>query len=164
VGGIAHLGFVLLNSMAGTRMLHVPYKGSPLQTQATVSGETAMAFDSVAVMQPFIKAGRIRALAIGSPKRSLLLPEVPTVAEAGLPGYELTVWYGLFAPAATPREIVALLEREVVKALNGRGVKDEFAALGAEPVGSTGQELGSVVRRDMKKWTKVAQEAGVKSD
>ena len=164
IGGIAHLGFVLLNTMAGTRMTHVPYKGSPLQTQATVAGEIAMTLDSIAVTQPFIKAGRIRALGLGSVKRSPLMPEVPTIAEAGLPGYELLAWYALFAPAATSPDIVRALQREVVKGLAGRNVAQDFGALGAEPVGSTSEELAGVVQRDLKKWAKVAQDAGVKAD
>ncbi len=164
VGGIAHLGFALLNTLAGTRMTHVPYKGSPLQTQATVAGEIAMTLDSIAVTQPFIKAGRIRALGVGAGKRSALMPEVPTIAEAGLPGYELVVWYALFAPAATPPEIVRLLQREVVRGLAGRNVAQDFGALGAEPVGGTPDELAGVVQRDLKKWAKVAQEAGVKAE
>jgi tripartite-type tricarboxylate transporter receptor subunit TctC len=164
IGGIAHLGFVLLNTMAGTRMTHVPYKGSPLQTQATVAGEIAMTLDSIAVTQPFVKAGRIRALGIGAVRRSPLMPEVPTIAEAGLPGYELLAWYALFAPAATSPDIVRVLQREVVKGLAGRNVAQDFGALGAEPVGSTSEELAGVVQRDLKKWAKVAQDAGVKAD
>ncbi len=164
VGGIAHLGFALLNTMAGTRMTHVPYKGSPLQTQATVAGEIAMTLDSIAVTQPFVKAGRIRALGIGATRRSPLMPEVPTIAEAGLPGYELVVWYALFAPAATPAEIVRQLQREVVRGLAGRSVPQDFGALGAEPVGGTPDELSAVVQRDLKKWAKVARDAGVKAD
>ena len=164
IGGIAHLGFVLLNTMAGTRMTHVPYKGSPLQTQATVAGEIAMTLDSIAVTQPFIKAGRIRALGVGAVKRSPLMPEVPTIAEAGLPGYELLAWYALFAPAATSPDVVRALQREVVKGLAGRNVAQDFGALGAEPVGSTSEELAGVVQRDLKKWAKVAQDAGVKAD
>ena len=145
-------------------MTHVPYKGSPLQTQATVAGEIAMTLDSIAVTQPFIKAGRIRALGVGAVKRSPLMPEVPTIAEAGLPGYELLAWYALFAPAATSPDVVRALQREVVKGLAGRNVAQDFGALGAEPVGSTSEELAGVVQRDLKKWAKVAQDAGVKAD
>jgi tripartite-type tricarboxylate transporter receptor subunit TctC len=164
VGGIAHLGFVEFNTMAGTRMTHIPYKGSPLQTQATVAGEVAMTFDSIPVTQPFIKANRVRALGVGAARRSALMPEVPTVGESGLPGFELASWYALFAPAATPPELIRVLQREVVKGLGGRGVPQDFAALGAEPVGSTAEALGAVVQRDLRKWAKVAREAGVKAE
>jgi tripartite-type tricarboxylate transporter receptor subunit TctC len=164
VGGIAHLGFVLLNNMAGTRMVHVPYKGSPLQTQAAVAGEVAIAFDSIPVTQPFIKAGRVRALGIGSVKRSALLPEVPTVAEGGLTGFELASWYAIFAPANTPADSVRLLQRTIVRALEGSAVREQFAAFGAEPVGGTPEELAAVVQRDLRKWAQVARDGGVKPE
>jgi tripartite-type tricarboxylate transporter receptor subunit TctC len=162
VGGIAHFGFVLFDSMAGIKMIHVPYKGSPLQTQATVAGEVTMTFDSVAVTQPFLKAKRIRALGVGTSKRSALLPDVPTISESGLSGFEMVAWYALFAPAATPAEIIRNLNREVVKALATRGMREEFATLGSEPIGSTPEELAATVRRDLRKWAKVARDAKVK--
>ena len=164
IGGIAHLGFVLLNNMAGTRMVHVPYKGSPLQTQAAVAGEVAIAFDSIPVTQPFIKAGRVRALGIGSAKRSALLPDVPSVAEAGLPGYELASWYAVFAPANTPADIVRTLNRAISKGLEGGAMRDQFATLGAEPVGGAPEELAAVVQKDLRKWAKVARDGGVKPE
>ncbi len=164
IGGIAHLGFVALNTAAGTRMIHVPYKGSPLQTQAAVAGEVAMAFDSIPVTQPFIKAGRVRALGIGSAKRSPLLPDVPSIAEAGLPGFELASWYAIFAPAATPPEIIRTLNRAISKGLEGNAMRDQFATLGAEPVGGTADELAATVQKDLKKWAKVARDGGVKPE
>ena len=164
VGGIAHLGFVLLNNMAGTRMVHIPYKGSPLQTQAAVAGEVAIAFDSIPVTQPFIKAGRVRALGIGSTKRSALLPEVPTVTEAGLPGYELASWYAIFAPANTPAEIVRTLNRAIVKGVDSAALREQFAPLGAEPAGGAPDDLAAVVQKDLRKWAKVARDGGVKPE
>jgi tripartite-type tricarboxylate transporter receptor subunit TctC len=164
IGGIAHFGFVLFNSMAGTKMVHIPYKGSPLQTQATVAGEVAMVFDSITVTQPFLKAKRIRALGVGSTKRSSLLPDVPTISEAGLSGFELISWYAMFAPAATPAEINRNLQHEVVKAIAARGMREEFAALGAEPIGSTPEELAATVQRDLKKWAIVARDSGIKAE
>ena len=164
IGGIAHLGFVTLNTAAGTRMIHVPYKGSPLQTQAAVAGEVALAFDSIPVTQPFIKSGRVRALGIGSAKRSALLPEVPSFAEAGLPGYELASWYAIFAPAATSPDIVRTLNRAIAKGLEGNAVRDQFATLGAEPVGGSSDELAATVQKDLKKWAKVARDGGVKPE
>jgi tripartite-type tricarboxylate transporter receptor subunit TctC len=156
--------FVLFNSMAGTKMVHVPYKGSPLQTQATVAGEVTMTFDSITVTQPFLKAKRIRALGVGSTKRSSLLPDVPTISEAGLSGFELISWYAMFAPAATPAEIIRNLQHEIVKAIAARGMREEFATLGAEPIGGTPEELATTVQRDLKKWAKVARDSGIKAE
>jgi tripartite-type tricarboxylate transporter receptor subunit TctC len=164
IGGIAHFGFVLFNSMAGTKMVHIPYKGSPLQTQATVAGEVAMVFDSITVTQPFLKAKRIRALGVGSAKRSSLLPDVPTISEAGLNGFELISWYAMFAPSATPAEIIRNLHQEIVKAIAARGMREEFATLGAEPIGGTPEELAATVQRDLKKWAKVARDSGIKAE
>ena len=164
IGGIAHLGTALFDSMAGTRMVHIPYKGSPLQTQATVAGETTMVFDSITVTESFIKAKRVRALGIASVKRSSLLPELPTISESGLKGYELASWYAMFAPGATPPEITRSVQRGVVKAIAAPGMREQFAALGAEPIGSTPEELAAVVQRDLKKWAKVARDANVKPE
>ncbi len=164
VGGIAHFGFVLFDSMAGTRMVHIPYKGSPAQTLATVAGEVSMVFDSIIATVPFVKAKRIRALGVSSAKRSSLLPDVPTISEAGLSGFELISWYALFAAAATPPEIVRNLHREVVKAITTRGMREEFATLGAEPIGSTPEELAATVQRELKKWAKIARDAGIKAE
>ena len=164
IGGIAHLGTALFDSMAGTRMVHIPYKGSPLQTQATIAGETSMVFDSITVTEPFIKAKRIRALGIASAKRSSLLPDLPTISESGLKGFELGSWYAMFAPGATPPEITRSLHRGVVKAIAASGMREQFAGLGAEPIGSTPEDLAVVVQRDLKKWAKVARDANVKPE
>ncbi len=163
MGGISHLGFELLDRMAGIRMTHVPYRGSPLQTQATVAGEVAMTMDSIPVTQPFIKSGRIRALGVGSTHRSPLMPEVPTIAEAGLPGYQLASWYALFAPSMVSEDIVTLLQKAVVKGLSGSSVRQDFALLGADPLASSPQDLANIVQQDLKKWLQVAKEAGIKA-
>ena len=164
IGGIAHLGTALFDSMAGTRMVHVPYKGSPLQTLATVTGETTMVFDSITVTESFIKAKRVRALGIASAKRSSLLPDLPTISESGLKGFELASWYAMFAPAATSPEITRNLQRGVVKAIAAPGMREQFAGLGAEPIGGTPEDLAAVVQRDLKKWAKVARDANVKPE
>ncbi|HEY4372071.1 MAG TPA: tripartite tricarboxylate transporter substrate binding protein [Burkholderiales bacterium] len=161
-GGISHLGFELFNSMAGTKMLHVPYKGSPLQTEAVVAGEVNLTMDSAPVTVPFIKAGRIRALGVASARRSALLPDVPTIAEAGLPGYEMQVWYGIFAPAATPPEVLRKLQDGITRALADSDMRDKLASLGAVPGNAVGAEFGALVKRDLVKWTKVARDAKVK--
>ncbi|MDB5805477.1 MAG: Tricarboxylate transport protein TctC [Betaproteobacteria bacterium] len=163
-GGIAHLGFELFNSMAGTKMLHVPYKGSPLQTEAAVAGEVNLTMDSATVTAPFIKAQRIRALGVASARRSALLPDVPTIAEAGLPGYEMQVWYGIFAPAATPQDGLRKLQGAIAKALAEPDTRDKLAALGAVPGTVASDEFGALVKRDLAKWTRVAREGNVKME
>jgi tripartite-type tricarboxylate transporter receptor subunit TctC len=164
VGGIAHFGFAHFDAMAGITMTHIPYRGSPAQTLATVAGETTAVFDSITTTEPFIKANRVRALGVGSAKRSSLLPDVPTISEAGLNGYELVSWYAVFAPAATPQELVRNLQREIVKSIGAPGMREQFAGVGAEPVGGMPEELAAVVQRDIRKWAKVAQDAGVKAE
>jgi tripartite-type tricarboxylate transporter receptor subunit TctC len=106
----------------------------------------------------------VRALGIGSAKRSALLPEVPSVAEAGLPGYELASWYAIFAPAATPPDLIRTLNRAIAKGLEGNAVRDQFATLGAEPVGGSSEELAATVQKDLRKWAKVARDGGVKPE
>lgn len=164
VGSSSHLGFELFNLLAGIRTLHVPYKGLPPATADTIAGNLTMTWDSVTASGPFIKAGRVRALGIGSAKRSALLPELPTIAEAGLPGYELGSWYGLLAPANTPPEIVRTLHRDTIKGLAGNDLKDQFAALGAEPIGSTPEAFTTTLQRDLAKWAKVAKAANVRAE
>ena len=164
IGGIAHLGMALFESMAEIKMTHIPYKGSPAQTLAVIAGETAMVFDSITVTGPYIKANRIRPLGIASAKRSSLLPDLPTISESGVKGYELVSWYAMFAPAATPPQIVRSLHRGVVKALAAPDIREQFAKLGTEPIGTTPEELAAVVQRDLKKWAKVARDANVKPE
>jgi len=129
-----NLGFELFNSMAGIKVVHVPYKGLGPASADTIAGNITMTWDSITASAPFIKAKRLRALGIGSAKRSSLLPDVPTISESGLTGFELGSWYAIFAPAATPPEIIRALHREVVKAIAAPGMREQFAALGAEPV------------------------------
>lgn len=162
VGGIAHFGFVLFDSMAGTKMVHIPYKGSPAQTLATVAGEVDMVFDSIIATMAFVKANRLRALGISSTKRSSLLPDVPAISEAGLSGFEMISWIAMFAPAATPAEIIRKLHRGAVKAIAAPGMREEFATLGGEPIGSAPEDLAATVQRDLKKWAKVARDTGIK--
>ena len=164
VGSSSHLGFELFNLLAGIRTLHVPYKGLPPATADTIAGNLTMTWDSVTASGPFIKAGRVRALGIGSAKRSALLPELPTIAEAGLPGYELGSWYGLLAPANTPVDVVRVLHRDTVKVLAGNDMKDQLAALGAEPIGSTPEAFTTTLQRDLAKWAKVAKAANVRAE
>lgn len=163
-GSSSHLGFELFNLMAGIKGIHVPYKGLPPAMLDTISGYVAMTWNSITASAPFIRNRQVRALGIGSGKRSSLMPEIRTISEAGLTGFELGSWYGIFAPAGTSPEIVRRIQSEVVKAVNDPSMKDQFAALGAEPVGSTSEEFRAVLQRDLAKWAKVARQANVKAD
>lgn len=162
IGSSSHLGFELFNLMAGIKGVHVPYKGLPPAMSDTAAGELVMTWNSITASAEFIKAGRVRALGIGSNKRSALMPEIPTISEAGLPGYELGSWYGMFAPAGTSQAIVRQLHAEIVKAINDPSLKQQFAALSAEAVGSTPAEFREVLKKDIVKWAKVARAANVK--
>ena len=164
VGSSSHLGFELFNMMAGIKGIHIPYKGLPPATADTIAGNVMMSWDSITASGPFIRAKRIRALGIGSARRSALMPEIPTIAESGLKGFELGSWYAMFAPAGTATQIIQLLHREVVKALSAQDVREQFVALGAEAVGSTPEELAAVLKRDLAKWARVAREANVKAE
>jgi tripartite-type tricarboxylate transporter receptor subunit TctC len=162
IGSSSHLGFELFNMMAGIKGVHVPYKGLPPAMSDTASGQLVMTWNSITASAEFIKSGRVRALGIGSKKRSALMPQIPTISEAGLPGYELGSWYGLFAPAGTPQSIVRRLHSEIVKAINDPALKQQFSALSAEAVGSTPEQFREVLKRDIVKWAKVARAANVK--
>lgn len=164
IGSSSHLGFELFNLMAGIKGVHVPYKGLAPATLDTVSGNLVMTWNSITASAPYIRDKRLRALGIGSSKRSQLMPEIPTIAESGLKGYELGSWYGIFAPAGTPQEIVQRLRAEVVKAIAAPDISKQFVALSAEPVGSTPEEFVEVLKRDIVKWAKVARAANVKAE
>lgn len=164
IGSSSHLGFELFNRMAGITGVHVPYKGLPPAMSDTIAGELVMTWNSITAAAPFIRNGRVTPLGIGSLKRSALMPEIPTIAESGLPGYELGSWYGLFAPAATAAPLVLRLHQEIVKALADPAMRQQFAGLGAEAVGSTPDAFKALLRKDLAKWTKVAREANVKAD
>jgi tripartite-type tricarboxylate transporter receptor subunit TctC len=164
IGSSSHLGFELFNLMAGIKGVHVPYKGLPPAMSDTIAGELVMTWNSITASAPFIKSKRVTALGIGSLKRSALMPEIPTISESGLPGYELGSWYGFFAPAATPPAIVGQLHREMVRTLADPAVRQQFAGLSAEAVGSTPEEFRAVLQKDLVKWAKVARDAKVKAE
>jgi tripartite-type tricarboxylate transporter receptor subunit TctC len=161
-GSSSHLGFELFNRMAGIKGIHVPYKGLAPAALDTISGYVTMTWHSITASAPYIRNKQLKALGIGSTKRSALMPQIPTISEAGLRGFELGSWYGLFAPGGTPSDIVRRLQTEVVKAVNHPSMKEQLDALGAEPVGSTPEEFTAVLKRDLAKWAKVARQANVK--
>jgi tripartite-type tricarboxylate transporter receptor subunit TctC len=163
-GTPAHLSAELFNLMAGIRMTHVPYKGAAPSIIALISGETQLTFTTVLVALPHVQSGRLRAVAVCSLKRSPVMPDVPTVDESGLKGYESTAWYGLLAPVKTPAGIVEQLNRGTVKVIQSPDVRDSFLKQGAEPVGSTPDAFGRLIRADIDKWAKVVKATGAKVD
>ena len=163
IGTIVHLNGELFKMLAAVDIVHVPYKGTQLSIPDLASGNVAMLVDSLASALPNIKNGNVRPLALNAPKRSALLAEVPTFAEAGMPEFDLYTWFGMFAPAGTPREIVARLQREVVASLKAPDLLERFEAVGAEPVGSTPEQFVERIRSDAARWGEVIKTANVKA-
>ena len=163
-GSTPHLAGEMLKSMARVRMTHVPYKGGGPALTDLVGGQIQLMLENIPSTLPHVKVNRLRALAVTGPKRSPLVPEVPTLSEAGVQGYELVGWNGLFAPAGTPRNIVAYLQGETARALSQPEVKERLSALGAEGVGNTPAEFSAFVRAELKKWAQVVRDANIKLD
>jgi tripartite-type tricarboxylate transporter receptor subunit TctC len=161
IGTSPHLSMELLKSMAGIDLQHVPYKGTAAAVTDVIGGQIAATFSNALTAKPQVDAGRVRALAITGPRRIEALPNVPPVAEAGVPGYEAMQWYGLLAPAGTPAAIVERLNAEALKALRSTEMKERLAADGAEPLGGSPAEFSALIRRELDKWTRVARAAGI---
>jgi tripartite-type tricarboxylate transporter receptor subunit TctC len=160
----SHLAGELLRSAAGINLTHVPYKGGAPAVAAVVAGEIQLAIESPPPIVPQVKAGRLRALGAARANRSPLLPDVPTVAEAGLPGFQAGSWYGFLAPAGTPKPIIDKLNAEMVKAIRSTELRERFAAVGAESVGDSPAEFSAFIRAELKRWEKVVRSAGVKAE
>lgn len=154
-----HLAGELFNRMAGVAITHVPYKGDGPGVASVVSGETQMMFATISTATPQVQSGRLRALGVTTAKRASGMKDLPTIAEAGLPGYEVNVWNGVLAPAATPAPIVRKLNQEIVRALNLPEVRSRLQDLGFEIVGSTPEEFGEIIRADLQKWPQIAKDA-----
>jgi len=163
-GSSNHISMELFKSLAGVDIVHVPYKGSAPAVSDLLGGQVQVMFDNLPNVLPQVKAGRLRALATSGTTRTPLAPDLPTVAEAGVPGYEVMVWFGLVAPARTPREIVRKLNAEVTRILAMPDVRERFQAQGVEPVGSTPEQFGEHIRSQMSKWAKVVKDAGVTAE
>jgi tripartite-type tricarboxylate transporter receptor subunit TctC len=159
-----HLAGALLCMMAGIEMVHIPYKGSGPALIDVIAGQVPMMFNNPASIMPHIKAGRLRAIALSSAQRSPLVPAVPTVAESGVPGFEVRSWHGAFAPAGTPRPIVNQLNSEIVKVLNQPDVKERFTSQGVELVGNKPEEFGAFLKKEHAKWSKVVKASGARAD
>ena len=163
-GTTNHLANELLRSLEKINMVHVPYKGATLATTALMGGEVDEVIVSVASVLPLIQAGRVRALAVLSEKRVATLPNVPTSKEAGFPGFQMSIWYGLFAPPGTPRDIVNRLHREVTKALEDPTLRKYMANAGMDPWLGGPDEMGALLRNETARYAKIIQSAGIKKD
>jgi len=163
-GSGGHLAIELLNLMTGIKTTHVPYKGGGAALIDTISGQTQLLFSTPLASAAHIRAGRIRAIAVSTTKRVKSMPDVPTVAESGVAGYDSGVWYGMLAPKGTPRDIVARLNEEFRKALADPGISDFLTKSGIEPDGSTPEELGKYMVSEIAKWAKVIKAANIKID
>lgn len=162
MGTNPHLSGELFKSLARIDMVHVPFKGSGQSIISQVAGEIAANFPSVPTAMPYVKVGRLRGIGVTTLKRVEVLPDVPSIAEAGLPGYEATQWFGLLAPAGTPRPIIDRLYQESSRALRSADMKERMTAEGLEVVGSTPEEFASYIRSETEKWTQVIKAAGIK--
>lgn len=163
-GTSIHLAGELFTAMTGTDILHVPYRGSSPAVADLIGGQVDMMFDSVASARGHIQSGRLVPLAVTTPKRSTSMPELPTVAEAAVPGYDLTPWFGVFVPAGTPDDRVATLHTALMEAMQHPDVKARFQTLGAEPIGNTPDEFRAVLAAEATKWEKLIRERGLKAD
>lgn len=161
VGTSPHMSMELFNYMAGIQTLHVPYKGTSPAVTDLLGGQVKGMFSNALTVMPHIQSGKVRPLAVTGAKRLDILPDVPTVMEAGVPNYVSLQWYGLLAPAGTPQAIVQTLNAEMLKALQSKEIKEKLAAEGAEPVGSSPLEFANLIKSDYQKWAGVAKRAGI---
>jgi len=161
-GAALRLAAKMLDSMAGIQTTEVNYKSTPQAITAVVSGETSLGFPATSAAVPHARAGKLRALAVTTPKRSAMMPEVPSLSEAGVPGYDVTTWYGLLVPAGTPQEIIARLNGATVNAMAHPAVKERFAPTDLEPRTSTPEQFGAYIRGEVAKWAMVIRESGFK--
>jgi len=163
-GSATHLNMELFKSMAGVDIVHVPYKGSTQARQDVVAGQVQLAMDGLLPVLALIKEKRLKALALTSGHRSASAPGIPTMSEAGVPGYVSDTWYGLLAPAGTPRDVLAKLEHAASAALKSPEVRDRLTKAGAEPAGTTAEEFRKVIEREKPIWAKVVKDSGAKVD
>jgi tripartite-type tricarboxylate transporter receptor subunit TctC len=163
-GSTAHLTVVLFESMAGVRMTHVPYKGAAQGRLAVISRECDLMFDGLLAALPLIRAGKLRGLGVTSAKRSAVAPDIPTIAEAGVPGYSADAWYGLLAPRGTSRSVVGKLSATLARSLEAPRTREKLIAQGVESVGGTQSEFRAFLKSETARWARVVKEAGVKPE
>jgi len=163
-GGAPHLAMELFKRRASIDLIHIPYKGSSPSIGDLIGGRVMLTMDSLVQSFPHIKAGRLKALAVLGPRRTALLPEVPTIAESGLPGYALTNWFGLLAPAATPKETVLKIHADAIRVLRDPEVKKRITDLGAEVLGNSPEEFGAAMRAESAQWAEIIKAANIRAE
>ena len=163
-GGPQHIGMAMLAYQAGVNMMHVPYKGATQAAVGAAAGEVDATLQGISTIVPLVQGNKARLIAVCTPQRMAQFPDVPTVSESGIPGFKMNSWFGLMAPAGTPKEIIAFLNREVTKALADPNVKERLIALGLFPVGSSADEMSSLVKSQLEHYRKVITQAGIKAD
>jgi tripartite-type tricarboxylate transporter receptor subunit TctC len=163
-GSTAHLSGEMFRTMAGINIVHIPFKGSPAAVIGVIAGQIAMAFPNIPPALPHVRNGKLKALAVTTAKRSAAVPELPTVAESGIPGYEATAWFGLLAPAGTPPAIIARLNAATVKIIQLREMQERLGAEGTEAVGNTPEQFAQIIRTDIAKWAKVVKASGARPE
>src|SRR5713101_5034450 len=163
-GAAAHLAGELFKAMAGVDMVHVPYKGAQPALTDVISGQVQLMFATSASVVPYVKAGRLRALAVTTAQRSALIPELPTMSESGVPGFEATTWHGVVVPVQTPAVVIESLNREINNALNQADLRERLAGLGAEVAGGTPGEFADYIAREIPKWAKLVRDSGATAD
>jgi tripartite-type tricarboxylate transporter receptor subunit TctC len=163
-GSAGHLAGELFKVETGTDIVHVPYKGGAPATQALLAGDTQFMFDNLANAMPQVKAGKLKALAVTTAERSKLAPDLPTMAEAGLPGFDISTWFGLLAPAGTPKDVIAKWNAEVTKILNSPDMRERLTAQGAEPAPDTPEQFAAFIQSEIPKYARIVKISGAKVD
>jgi tripartite-type tricarboxylate transporter receptor subunit TctC len=163
-GSAAHLAGEYFKLMTKTEITHIPYRGTSPAVTDLIAGQIQMIITGVPPTLNFVKTGKLRALAVATSKRLPLLPDLPTISEAGVPGYEATQWYGVLAPAGTPKPIVAKLNAEMAKAIKGPDVREKLAADAAEPVGNSPEEFGAFIKKEIARWAPVIKASGARPE
>lgn len=163
-GSTAHLSGEMFKTMAGINIVHIPFKGSPAAVIGVIAGQIALAIPNIPPALPHVRSGKLKALAVTTAKRAAGVPDLPTVAEAGLPGYEATAWFGVLAPAATPPQIIARLNAAIVKIAHAREMQERLTAEGADAVGNTPEQFAQIIKSDIAKWAKVIKASGARAD
>jgi tripartite-type tricarboxylate transporter receptor subunit TctC len=164
IGGVAHFGAELFSHMAGVKMVHVPYKGSGPSTVDLLAGQVMATFDTMQNAMPYVRDKRMRGLGVASLKRSNAAPEIPTIDESGVPGYEVGTMFGLVAPAGTPRDIIMKLNAEMARAVAQPDLAQRMTSVGTEPMANSPEEFAELIRKEMGKWAKVARDANIRAE
>jgi len=163
-GTPGHVGFELFKYMTGTKIVHVPYKGGAAGITDLISGQVQLMMESMNSITPHARSGRVRGLAVSGATRTATMPELPTIAEAGVPGYEATTWTGIVAPAGVPKEIIARLNAEINKVIATPSLKEKFAMIGSDPASGSPEQFGEFIRKEYAKWADVVKRSGAKVD